>query len=672
VLIDCALAYAQLQQQELSLSLFQRAITSENQWLTNVISINDTEQRMKDLEQRQYQLEFLLSMTQQYFPNDNQVIEKTFQAVLSRKAQAANAEANFNKALRNQPTLAPDIKEYQACQKEIATLAYAIGDRQHLKIRLNTLLEQRRDLEKKLARSIPEIELFQKAIDQPTLSHILPANSFLLEFVLYRNYDFTNREWQNAHYLAFIVEQNKAGVTMLDCGLAELLDQAIEKFRFVQANNNFDGQNSDLTDALENNANQAQSPTIENPVLTVFLDQLLPHLPTTGTCFLAPDSHLHILPFHILKTPDGEYLGDRYQIHYLNTARDLFRRQIKPSINPPLIIADPDYDGNSLLPFPQVQNNTLTNPKTERQISDGVAEKPFKPLSINKILGEQVAAAYQVPCYSGADATVDRFRQADSPQLLMIATHGFSSPPQTLLEMLRRCLIDQEEKIISERQKEITSELRDFWQKKAEQGNQGGQRILAIIDRYGIRPQTTDILQTPTVGDPMLRCGFALAGANIWRFKGVESPQFGKGIIFAQDVMQCNLWGTELAIIATCVSGMGEVKSSEGVFGLRRALAIAGAKYVITSLWNIPTKPSALLMEKFFEFYKSGLPPAVAVSSAQKYVRNVTLGALKKTRLGEEVIAELKEGYMQISDDTPNDLQPLSHPYFWGAWICQG
>jgi CHAT domain-containing protein len=117
---------------------------------------------------------------------------------------------------------------------------------------------------------------------------------------------------------------------------------------------------------------------------------------------------------------------------------------------------------------------------------------------------------------------------------------------------------------------------------------------------------------------------------------------------------------------------MGEVKNSEGVFGLRRALAIAGAKYVITSLWNIPTKPSALLMGKFFEFYKSGLPPAVALSNAQKYVRNVTLGALKDSQLGKEVIDELKAGYMQISEDTSDDLQPPSHPYFWGAWICQG
>jgi CHAT domain-containing protein len=42
--------------------------------------------------------------------------------------------------------------------------------------------------------------------------------------------------------------------------------------------------------------------------------------------------------------------------------------------------------------------------------------------------------------------------------------------------------------------------------------------------------------------------------------------------------------GIELAIFITCHSGIGETKNEEGVFGLCYALAIAGAKYVVTSL----------------------------------------------------------------------------------------
>jgi tetratricopeptide (TPR) repeat protein len=657
-LTSLAITKARLQP-NLALPLFQQAIAFENHWLTNIIPNNDSQQRLRVLEESQHHLELLLALTQQHFSQNPATVNTSFDAVLNRKAQAASAEASFSQAIRNYPHLALQFQQLKNHQQEIATLSYAIGNQPEFIDQLNNLLLQRNSLEREICKSIPALDLQQQVVDRLALTTLLPTNSFLVEFIRYNDFDFANSKWQDARYLAFIVEHDQAGVIMLDCGLADPLDQAINNFRNVQANRNFDGQSSGFRDSL-------QPPVTEN--LADFLDRLLPHLPNTGTCFLAPDSHLHILPFHLLKT-DDEYLGDRYQIHYLNTARDLLRRKMAPSINPPLVLANPDYDGRNIIPFPKV--DILCNPKTELQTSAAMEEEGFEPLPINKILGELVADAYQVPCYSGEEATVERFKQADSPQLLMIATHGFSLPPQTLLERLRNCPIDDEENIISQHQSEITSELREFWQKKADQGNKDCQRILAIIDHYGVRPPATDILHTPT-SDPMLRCGFALAGANIWRFQGIESPQFGKGIIFAQDVMQCNLWGTELALIATCVSGMGDIKNSEGVFGLRRALAIAGAKYVITSLWNIPTKPSALLMEKFFNLYKSGMLPATALSAAQKHVRDITLGDLRNSQLGLEVIAELQSGFLPISDDTPNDLQPLSHPYFWGAWICQG
>jgi CHAT domain-containing protein len=668
-LISLAITKAGLQPDS-ALPLLQQAIKAENHWFTQIIPTNDPQQRLKALEDSQFHLEYLLALTQQHFAQDPAAVANAFNAVLSRKAQAASAEASFNQVIRNYPHLDPKLQQLHKYQQEIATLSYAIGNQPELIYQLNNLLIQSSNLQRQLSKSIPALDLQQQVVDRLALTTILPANSFLIEFIRYDDYDFANSKWLDARYLAFIVEQHQPGVIMLDCGLAEPLKTAIDAFRLVQSNSNFGGQNSNLGDFLRQPIPQNQPPTSQNIVLTEFLDRLLPHLPTNGTCFFAADSHLHILPFHLLKTPDGEYLGDRYQIHYLNTARDLLRRQLEPSVNPPLVLAAPDYDGTSNVS--PLQHSHLHNPKIDFQASDGVEEQPFEPLPINKILGTQVAATYQVPCYSGTEATVDRFKQVNAPQLLMIATHGFSLPPQTLLEMLRRCSIDEEENIISKHQPEITTELREFWQKQANQGSEDGQRILAIIDKYGIRPPITDILRTATT-DPMLRCGFALAGANIWRFQGVESPQFGKGIIFAQDVMQCNLWGTELALIATCVSGMGEVKNSEGVFGLRRALAIAGAKYVITSLWNIPTKPSALLMEEFFRLYQSGIHPAAALTAAQKYIRNITLGDLKLSSLGQEVIIELQKDYIrQIPTNAPDEFQPLAHPYFWGAWICQG
>jgi tetratricopeptide (TPR) repeat protein/CHAT domain-containing protein len=662
-LINLALFHAQQQQHDLALPLLQEAIESENTWLTNIIAVNDAQQRIEDLEQREDRLEYLLALTQQYFLNDSQVVTETFNAVLSRKAQAATAEATFSQALRNHPELSSKIDLYKNYQEEIVTLSYAIASQPELKDRLNTILHQKRDLEKKLARSIPAIDLAQQVIDRQALTNLLPADAFLVEFIRYRDYDFIKQTWQTARYLAFIVERDLQGVTAIDCGLAEPLDTAIDNFRSVHAQIDYNSQNSGVFDVFE-------PELAPQNILAEFLDLLLPHFPPTGTCYLAPDSKLHILPFHLLKSTgtvgEGEYLGDRYPIHHLTTARDLYRRQFKTSSNPPLILANPDYDGGT--------PTSVANPKTGRQLSHEVDGKLFERLEINQILGDSIAARYQADYYSGVEATVDRLTQLNAPRLLVIATHGFSfTPQQNLIDKLKSCKREQEEGILRDRRKEITQTFRDFWQAQADTGDEWSQQLLVKIDNIGIS-QSTDLLATAT-SDPMLRSGIALAGANIWRFQGTETEQFGKGVVFAHDIAQWDLWGNELTIFVACKGAMGEVKNSEGVFGLRRALAIAGAKYVITSLWNIPTKPSVLLMNKFFELYQSAARPTPpeALAAAQLYVRNINLGELKQSKVGMEVIKELQTDRVRgLRSDATDDVKPLADPHYWGAWICQG
>jgi CHAT domain-containing protein len=109
--------------------------------------------------------------------------------------------------------------------------------------------------------------------------------------------------------------------------------------------------------------------------------------------------------------------------------------------------------------------------------------------------------------------------------------------------------------------------------------------------------------------------------------------------------------------------------------------ANAGAKYVISSLWNIPTKPSVLLMNKFFEIYQSTTKPtpAVALAQAQAYIRNITFGKLNSSSIGREIIKELLVVRVLSSLAEPigtiiptDDVKPLADPNFWGAWIFQG
>ena len=79
-----------------------------------------------------------------------------------------------------------------------------------------------------------------------------------------------------------------------------------------------------------------------------------------------------------------------------------------------------------------------------------------------------------------------------------------------------------------------------------------------------------------------------MAGAERVDTGGVSVPGFQDGILTAREIGDLNLQGTRLAILSACESGLGEAKSSEGVYGLQRAFKVAGARQVLVTLWKIP------------------------------------------------------------------------------------
>ncbi len=90
-------------------------------------------------------------------------------------------------------------------------------------------------------------------------------------------------------------------------------------------------------------------------------------------------------------------------------------------------------------------------------------------------------------------------------------------------------------------------------------------------------------------------------------------------------------------MLSACETGLGEVQIGEGVFGLRRAFVLAGAKTLVMSLWKVPDQQTQELMSDFYRRILAGEPRAEALRQAQ---------------------LAMKEKY-------PN-------PLYWGAFICQG
>lgn len=362
----------------------------------------------------------------------------------------------------------------------------------------------------------------------------------------------------------------------------------------------------------------------------------------------APDGDLNLLPFQILPLDETgtHLLMDEYTISYLGVGRDILRSKIQSTRNAiafskakpiaPLVIADPDFDfgvelATDINDIPDnndfVKNFIASEASPTAELVKVLGDRLSRTLG-TRFLGESVAKKLQnARLYMQAEALETCLTSSQCPIIMLIATHGLFLPDSQQPPNLKRNLLG----------------LERFSQVKVE--------------------------------NPMMRSGLALAGANTWLSGGTLPKKAGKGFVFAHDIASLDLWANELTVLSACDTARGDIKIGEGVFGLRRAFAVAGTKTLVMSLWKVPDKVTALLMDRFFHNLQSGMNRANALQEAQVYIRKITVGQLRKLALGIEVLKELLE-VKELSTDSQIDCQeedtPFEHPFYWGAWICQG
>jgi CHAT domain-containing protein len=122
--------------------------------------------------------------------------------------------------------------------------------------------------------------------------------------------------------------------------------------------------------------------------------------------------------------------------------------------------------------------------------------------------------------------------------------------------------------------------------------------------------------------DPMLQSGVALAGANRALAEG------GEGILFALEAQGLNLEGTELVVLSACDTAQGSLDYSEGVYGLVRALRLAGARNVLVTLWPVKDDEARDFMVTFYKNWLNQVrsEPAKALRDTQlSYLKQETL-----------------------------------------------
>jgi len=111
--------------------------------------------------------------------------------------------------------------------------------------------------------------------------------------------------------------------------------------------------------------------------------------------------------------------------------------------------------------------------------------------------------------------------------------------------------------------------------------------------------------------NPLLRSGLAFSGFNMRQGGGDD------GVLTALEITGMDLRGTQLVVLSACETGLGDVQSGEGVYGLRRAFTLAGAQSQVMTLWRVDDEATKDLMVNYYQRLARGEGRGEALRQAQ-------------------------------------------------------
>ncbi len=157
---------------------------------------------------------------------------------------------------------------------------------------------------------------------------------------------------------------------------------------------------------------------------------------------------------------------------------------------------------------------------------------------------------------------------------------------------------------------------------------------------------------------PLLLSGLILSGANMVPTSYADAASFRDGILTGEEIIQIDLSNTELVTLSACETGLGVVADGEGVLGLQRAFATAGARTIIASLWKVDDSATQALMT---EFYKNMWDRKLSKIEA---LRQAQIAVLKRYDVATR----------ELLPDNPkqNTVASILPPYFWAGFLING
>lgn len=537
--------------------------------------------------------------------------------ILQRKGRALDAMTDSIAALRRRATpedqkLLDQLKEARA---RLARLVLDGPQRTTLaehQSRIKVLEQQRETLEGEISRRSAGFRAQSQPVTISAVQAAIPAQAVLIEFAVYRPYNprYTKvaERFGPSRYVAYVLFPNAAQAEgrWVDLGEQQPIDSAIDQLRRA------------LRDRNRQDVKQ-----LAREIDRLVMQPVRPLLGKTRRVFISPDGALNLVPFAAFVDERRHYLIKHYTFSYLTSGRDLLRlntRQARPAGKQrAMVVANPNFgDAEDAGTATERILKYRSGSATVSGSGSILAEAYFPPMpgtadeakAIKTLLSEAIL-------YEQAQATETVVKQANSPRILHIATHGFFLEDRTIPVTDARLLV----------------------------------RTSAEA-QAGARPV-----------NPLLRSGLALAGANRRQIGAGEDD----GILTALEAAALDLFETQLVVLSACDTGIGEVKNGDGVYGLRRALFLAGAETQVMSLWPASDFATRDLMIEYHRALQRGEGRATALRQVQLRMLD---GKLRNADNGKSRILVTK------TQTDKSAAQPhaknYSHPYYWANFIQSG
>jgi CHAT domain-containing protein len=327
------------------------------------------------------------------------------------------------------------------------------------------------------------------------------------------------------------------------------------------------------------------------------LDPVLEAMPGARLVLLVPEFELTRVPFQALCSDSGAYVAETGPtLHVLGSEEDLVRSAADAGRGL-LALGDPDFASarEAASRFAPGVGNLRSLPATRVEIAfvvDAWNRSRFASEPVVRLLG--------------GDATEASFRRhASGRRILHVATHGYYDDGG-----------DPESGDVSNGE-----------------GLRGPSRPSASVEAgsASFRLRESTIL-------PLLRSGLVFGGAP-------EAASEDDGILTTEELQDLDLTGVDWVVLSACDTGIGEIRRFEGVLGLQRAMRLAGARTVVTSLWEVEDRWAGAWMEAL---YRARLDRGLSTAEAVRAASLEVLGDLRRT--GEEPLPRRWASFVAVGD----------------------